>query len=140
MQLKIKKLNPEAKLPKFGYSDDAGMDLFSVEDIAIISGEKAEVRTGVAVEIPNGYAGLLWDKSSVANKNIHVVAGVFDAGFRGEYRVLMVNLGRENIEIKKGQKIAQVLIQKIEHPEIVEVDELSESERGLGRLGSTGEF
>ncbi|MFH1175381.1 MAG: dUTP diphosphatase [bacterium] len=140
MQLKIKKLSPDAKLPKFAYNDDAGMDIFALEDTLLIAGEKTIVKTGIAMEIPQGYIGLVWDKGSLANKNIHTMAGVVDAGYRGEVLILVFNLGKENIEIKKGQKIAQILIQEFSHPEIIEAEELSETDRGLGRIGSSGMF
>lgn len=143
MLLKIKKLSPISKLPSFAHSDDAGLDLFSNENLEIQPREKANIKTGIIMEIPNGYAGLIWDKGGVANKSIHTLAGVVDAGYRGEIIILLINLSDEIYEIKKGQKIAQMLIQKIEHPEIKEVlsnDEIQESERGDGKFGSTGMF
>ncbi|MCK5459539.1 dUTP diphosphatase [Candidatus Parcubacteria bacterium] len=143
MLLKIKKISPDAKLPTFAHSDDAGMDLYSSEDLEIQPRKKVNIKTGVIMEIPKGYAGLIWDKGGIANRSIHTLAGVVDAGYRGEVIVLMINLSNETYKIKKGQKIAQMLIQKIERPEIKEVltdDKMQESLRGSGKFGSTGLF
>ena len=143
MLLKIKKISPDAKLPSFAHSDDAGMDLYSNDDLEIQPREKVNIKTGIIMEIPKGYAGLIWDKGGIANKSIHTLAGVVDAGYRGEIIVLLINLSDEIYEIKKGQKIAQMLIQKIERPEIKEVlsdNKIQDSSRGDGKFGSTGLF
>jgi len=139
MQLQIKKLHPEAKLPSYAHATDAGMDLFTVEDFTLEPGEFRQVHTGVAIVFPEGYAGLTWDKGGVSHKrHIKTMGGVFDADYRGEYIIGLINLGQETQSFAKGDKIAQLLIQKVEHPEIVEVDELEETARGEGRFGSTG--
>ncbi|MFH0853991.1 MAG: dUTP diphosphatase [bacterium] len=140
MILKIKKLNPYAKIPYFAHNDDGGMDLFAIEEIHLAPGEKNNIATGIAVEIPEGYAGLIWDKGSMANQCLHTIAGVIDAGYRGEVIILIINLSKEFITIKKGQKIAQMLIQKIEQPEIIETFELSDTARQDNKFGSTGKF
>ena len=90
--------------------------------------------------IPQGHVGLVWDKSGISLKGIHRLAGVVDAGYRGEVRVVMVNLGTEPFEIKPGMKIAQMLIQPVEAPTIVESDTLDDTSRGAGGFGSTGLF
>ncbi len=139
MKLKIKKLDKNARLPKYAHANDAGMDLFSIEDKILESGERFVCGTGIALAIPEGYVGLIWDKSGVAAKGgIKTMGGVVDSSYRGEVGVVLKNLSKEKYEIKKGEKIAQMLIQKVENPEIKEVDDLEDTERGKGGFGSTG--
>ena len=139
MKLQIKKLTAKARLPEYAHSGDAGMDLFSVENITIKPGERIVCRTGIAMKIPDGYVGLIWDKSGIASKDgIKTMGGVIDSGYRGEIGVVLQNLSRENYEIKRGDKIAQMLIQKVESPQIEEIEELNDTERGEGGFGSTG--
>jgi len=138
MKIKIKKLNPEAIIPNYANEGDAGMDLYSVEDIVLKSKHRAIVGTGISIELPKGFVSLIWDKSGIAQKGIKTMGGVIDCGYRGEYKIVLVNLSSDNFVIKKGQKIAQVLIQKVESPKIEVVDELSESSRGDGGFGSSG--
>lgn len=139
MKIQVKKLHPEAKIPDFSHPGDAGMDLYSVADIVLKPGERASVPIGLAIAIPDGYVSLIWDKGGPSHKfGIKTLGGVADCGYRGEYLVGLVNLSQEDFEIKVGQKIAQLLIQKVEHPEVEEVTELDETSRGDGRFGSTG--
>ncbi len=139
MQIKVKKLNSEAKLPTHGHPGDAGLDFYALEEVVFAPGAQMRVHTGVALEIPDGYVGLVWDKSSISfNKSLKIVGGVIDAPFRGEFVASMVNLSSETQTLEKGQKFTQMLIQKFEHCDILEVNELSETVRGLGREGSTG--
>lgn len=139
MQLQVKKLHPDAKLPQFAHATDAGLDLYTVENVAIAPGERISIATGIAVQIPVGYVGLIWDKSGIAQKGgLKTLGGVIDADYRGEVFVGLLNTGAEQYEFTSGQKIAQMLIQKIEHPEIIEVDELDDTDRGDGAFGSTG--
>ncbi len=139
MKIQIKKLHPDAKIPKFALEGDAGMDLYSVENIILKPGERVSCPTGIAIKIPQEYVGLIWDKGGPSHKfGIKTLGGVFDSNYTGEYLIGLVNLSQEEYKIEKGQKIAQVLIQKIEQPEIEEVDELEETNRGDGRFGSTG--
>ncbi len=139
MILKVKKLHPEAKLPIFAHPGDAGMDLFAFEDVEVPSGRSAKIRVGISLEIPEGYVGLCWDKSGLSmNHGIKVLGGVIDSGFRGELVVAVFNLGPENYTFHKGDKVMQILIQKVENPEIVEAEELSDSARGENGFGSTG--
>jgi len=140
MKLKVKKMSPDAKLPLYGHKGDAGMDLFSSLEYVLHKGEVYAVPTGIKVEIPKGYVGLVWDKSGVSLKGVHRFAGVVDAGYRGEIKVVMANLGQDPFVIEKGMKIAQLLIQPIEEAEIVEVEDLKDSTRGEGGFGSTGKF
>jgi dUTP pyrophosphatase len=139
MKIQIKKIHPDAKVPKFALEGDVGMDLYSVADIVLKSGERVSCPTGIAIGIQKGFAGLIWDKSGISHKNgIKTLGGVIDSNYRGEWLVGLVNLGQEEYKIEKGQKIAQVLFQKIEIPEIEEVNELEETNRGEGGFGSTG--
>jgi len=139
IKLKVKKLHPDAKLPEFVHHGDAGMDLFSKEKVTIKVGERVKISTGIAVEIPHGYVGLVWDKSGLAATHmLKNLGGVMDAGYRGEYIVTLINLGHEDYVVEKHHKIGQLLIQKVEHPKIVEVEELSDSVRGTGGFGSSG--
>lgn len=139
MKLKIKKLNQDAKLPSYAHKGDAGLDLYSCEDCVIPAGERKLISTGIAIELPEGYVALVWDKSGIAaNNGIKSMGGVIEYTYRGEYKVILFNTSKEDYEIKKGDKIAQLLIQPIETAEIEEVENLSESERGDGAFGSTG--
>jgi dUTP pyrophosphatase len=139
MRLRVKKLVPEAKMPTRAREADAGLDLYSMESCVIAPMERLTVRTGIAMEIPIGYAGLVWDKSGLAAKaGIKTMGGVIDAGYRGEIQVILANLGHETHAVAVGEKIAQMLIQKVELLPVEEVSDLSDSERGDGGFGSTG--
>ncbi len=139
MQIKVKKLDPAAKSPCFAHDDDAGLDLFSLRDwIVKPDGQVYKIDTGLAFEIPAGFVGLIWDKSGISLKGIKTVGGVIDSGYRGDITVGVVNLSKKDYVINAGDKIAQILIQKVEHPDVVEVKELSVSKRGDKRYGSTG--
>lgn len=137
--LKIKRLHPDARVPSYAYAGDAGLDLCVCEESTFAVGEYKAVGTGLAFEVPEGHVGLIWDKSGLSIKNgLKTLAGVLDSGYRGELMVGMINLGKEQYTFRKGEKIAQLLIQKIEHPTIKEVEELSETHRGEKRFGSSG--
>ncbi|MFA5934208.1 MAG: dUTP diphosphatase [Candidatus Paceibacterota bacterium] len=139
MKLKIKKIHPDAKVPTYAHHGDAGFDVYACEEAALEPGERRTIRLGIAIEIPHGYVGLVWDKSGLAkNHGIINLAGVIDSGFRGESMILLHNLSDKLYEIQKHDKIAQMLIQPVEIVEIEEAEELSESSRGEGGWGSTG--
>ncbi len=139
MKIKVKKLNKNAKLPTHGHPGDAGVDFYTVEDVIFGAGKQGEVRTGIAVEIPEGYVGLIWDKSSISfNLGLKIMGGVVDSSYRGEIIMNLLNTSGKEVLLQKGHKVAQMLIQKFEHCDILEVKELSETVRGLGREGSTG--
>ena len=141
MQVKIKRLHPEAKLPNYAHPGDVGLDLYSLENHTIKPGERKLFMLGFALEFEAGYAAIVKDKGSLPKEGgLHTMAGVFDAGFRGEYNVLLVNLGSEPYEIKKSQKIAQLVIFPVAIAELKEADDLSSSSRGSGQFGSTGKF
>lgn len=138
MQLKYKKLNPAAKITGYARPGDVGLDLFSLEEKTLHPGEHHRFYVGVAFEFPVGYAGIIKDKSSISSKGLHTMGGVFDAGYRGEYNVHLVNLSNEPYTIEKGDKIAQVIFYPVALAQLQEVSELSESERGDQGFGSTG--
>ncbi len=139
MKLEIKKLEQDAVLPARAHADDAGLDLYSYETFVLAPGERRTVKTGIALAIPTGYVGLIWDKSSVPHKfGVKTMGGVIDASYRGEVGVIMVNLSTEPYQVEKGAKISQLLIQKVELPDVCEVTELDDTIRGDGGFGSTG--
>jgi len=139
MELKVSKLNKEAVLPSYSYEDDAGFDLYSVEEVSVDPSRRFQIKTGIAMQIPAGYVGLIWDKSGLSHKfGIKTLGGVIDSGYRGEIIVGIINLSDENHTFKKGEKIGQMIIQKKENCEIVEVENLEEAERGDRGFGSSG--
>lgn len=139
MKLQAIRLTKAAKLPHFAHHNDAGMDLFAAEAVSIPPQERVQVKTGIALAIPDGYVGLIWDKSGLSHKyGLKTLGGVVDAGYRGEILVGITNLGTSVHTFAAGDKIAQMLIQKIEYPDIEEVSELDETTRGEKGFGSTG--
>ncbi|MBU4202575.1 MAG: hypothetical protein KKD59_01230 [Acidobacteria bacterium] len=96
MKLRVKRIHKEARLPSYGHPGDAGMDLYAVEDVVLERGNPVPVPTGIQVAIPVGHVGLVWDKSGVSLSGVHRLAGVIDAGYRGEIRVVLINLDRKN--------------------------------------------
>jgi len=139
MKVKIKKINSQAKIPQFAFDGDAGMDLFCNENISLDSMQRASISTGIAIKIEKGYVGLIWDKSGLSQKQgLKTLGGVIDSNYTGEWFVGLINLSQEKIKIKKGQKIAQVLFQKVEQPEIELVQEIKNTNRGNKAFGSTG--
>ncbi|MFC2158022.1 dUTP diphosphatase, partial [Acidobacteriota bacterium] len=104
MKLRVKKIHELAKLPIYGHAGDAGMDLFSVEDLTLEPGQAVPVPTGIQVAISEGYVGLVWDKSGISLKGVHRLAGVIDSGYRGEIKVVMINLSEEPFQVEKGKK------------------------------------
>ena len=139
VKIKIKKLHSDAKVPSYAHEGDAGMDVYSNEDLIIGAGKRVLVSTGISTEFPVGYVALVWDKSGIAVKGgVTKMAGVIDAGYRGEWKIALLNTSEEDYEIKKGEKIAQVLLQKVESPEIEIVEDVENSSRGDGGFGSTG--
>ena len=138
MKIKVKRLNPDAKLPKYAHPGDVGLDMCSLEDKTVNPMEHVRLYTGFALEFPSGYGAFVKDKGSISKAGLHTMGGVFDAGYRGEYNVHLINLGDKPYEIKKGDKIAQLVVLPVEIADIEEVDELSDSVRGTGAFGSTG--
>lgn len=139
LDIQVQKLHKDAKIPEFAHNTDAGMDLCGVEEVSIAPGEHTVVPTGIAMAIPEGYVGLIWDKSGNAIKRgLKVLGGVIDAGYRGEIKIGIVNHGKEAHTFDVGDKVAQMLLQEVSHANFEEVDSLDETERGEGGFGSTG--
>lgn len=139
MQLKIKKLRPDIKLPTYGHAGDAGFDVYIPTEVTIQPGERKTIPLGLALEIPEGYAGLLLDKSSLSHKHgIQSFGGIIDSGYRGEFHAGIMNCSDKPYTFEKGDKIIQMLIMPVAHVDIVEAEELSASARGKGSFGSTG--
>lgn len=139
MHIKVKKLDDSLKDISYAKEGDAGFDLYAREEVIIAPGSHTAIPTGIALEIPNGYVGLIWDKSGLSiNNALKVLGGVVDAGFRGEVMVGMVNLGPASYTFAKGDKVAQMLIQKVEQAIFETVENLSNSHRGETGFGSSG--
>src|SRR5215204_3531789 len=140
--LAVKRLHPDATLPRRAYADDAGLDLHAVEAVTLAPGARASVGTGIAVAIPEGQAGLVLPRSGLAAR--HGVAlvnapGLIDAGYRGEVRVLLLNTDRaEPVTLRAGDRIAQLVLAPVAVAEVVEVAELGATARGEGGFGSSG--
>jgi dUTP pyrophosphatase len=142
VHLPFKRLDPEASLPSAAHPGDAGLDLRANVDLIVDAGERAMVPTGIAVAIPEGYAGLVLPRSGLASREGLTLAnapGLIDAGYRGEIICSVVNLDRtQPVKIVRGDRIAQLVIVPIAAVEPEWVDELPASERGEGGFGSTG--
>lgn len=138
----IKRLNPEVPLPNYAYEGDAGLDLRSAEDVTLRPFERRLISTGLAVAIPEGYAGFVQPRSGLALKQGLSMAntpGLIDAHYRGELKICAINLDPQNdIAIKRGDRIAQLVIQRVPVVSLVEVDGLDETDRGAGGFGSSG--
>lgn len=142
MRIEVTRLDQGLPLPTYARPGDAGLDLLAAEDAELKPGERAAVATGIAVAIPEGFAGFVHPRSGRALKEGLTVAnapGTIDAGYRGEIKVILVNLDpNEPVYVSRADKIAQLVIQKVETAELVEVSELPPSDRGDGGFGSTG--
>jgi len=142
VRIEIKRIDPELPLPSYARDGDAGLDLSSSEDVTLKPGERVVVRTGFAIAIPEGHAGFVHARSGRALREglaLPNAPGVIDAGYRGELKVLLVNLDPvEPIYIARGEKIAQLVVQRVERAELEEVAELRPTTRGAGGFGSTG--
>jgi len=137
--VKIKRLKPNAILPKYAHDGDAAMDLYSVENYVVPSGKRQLVSTGIAMEFPEGFFASIRDRSGLAmKKGITILGGVVEYTYRGEYGVVLLNTGGEDFVINAGDRIAQVVIQPVATAVVEEVSELSGTARGVGAWGSTG--
>jgi dUTP pyrophosphatase len=141
-QVLISRLDPGLPLPAYAQPGDAGADLRSAIDLTLAPGERAMVPTGIAIALPDGFAAFVHPRSGLAARHgLSMVntPGTIDAGYRGEISVLLINHDHtEPITIERGDRIAQLVIQRVEHASFVEVDELPDSLRGAGGFGSTG--
>lgn len=140
MRVKIKRLHPDAKMPTQGTSGAACFDLYAVEDTALENGMPAKVRTGLAFEVPAGYCMVVYSRSSSALKGLVLTPLIVDSDYRGEVFVLARHIvfGEPHYQIHKGDRIAQVKVEKLDDTTFEWADELSETERGAGGYGSTG--
>ncbi len=136
--LPIRRLDAAAVLPTRAHHDDAGLDLYGLEDAVVPPGEGRVLRTGVAVAVAAGHVGLVCDRSSMAKRGLKTAGGVIDAGYRGEVGVVVWNLSREPQSVKKGERVAQMLVVPIAVPAPIESSDLGETKRGAGGFGSTG--
>lgn len=142
MKLRVKRLHPDARLPRYahGPAEDAGMDLCAVEEVVLEPGVPFAVPTGLAIEVPTGYEAQVRPRSGLALKHgitLPNSPGTIDPGYRGELKVIMLNLGREPFVVRKGDRIAQMIVVRYETIEWEE-EELSQSLRGDGGFGSSG--
>lgn len=138
LPVKIKKLYDDVEVPAYATPGDVGLDMKARAQHTIEPGEYATFYVGFSLEFPEGYAALVMDKGGRAQAGLHTMGGVFDAGYRGEYNVQLINHGTEPYTVESGHKIAQLVIVPIAQAVFEEVDELSDSVRGEGRFGSTG--
>ena len=154
MILEYRKVRPNTRTPERANPSDAGWDLYADDDMEIWPGETKLISTGVSLEIPDGYVGLIWDRSSMGVKGIHRHAGVIDSGYRGEVKVCLHNSKHSNVNrmlsdmvdkkkagvltMSRGDRIAQILFQEAPVFKLVETDALVETARGAGGFGSSG--
>lgn len=140
IEVAVRRLRPDAEIPSQAYEGDAGLDLAACEPAVLEPGERAIVPTGVAVEIPEGYAGFVQPRSGLAARHgVGIVnsPGLIDSGYRGEIRVVLLNTGREPFSVEAGMRIAQLVIAPVASVRLVEVDALAASERGTQGFGSS---
>lgn len=138
VSFRVRKLSPEATLPTRENASDAGIDIYTNESYTLRPGERHTFSTGIAVEFPEGYVALFWDRSGLGSRGIHRLAGVIDSGYRGEWKVVLLNTTDQPYKIEKGDKIIQCVLQKFEPVEIEEVEVLSETARAEAGFGSSG--
>ena len=142
VQVLITRLDPDLPLPRYAKGGDAGADIVSRIDITLAPGERALVPTGIAIALPDGYVALVHPRSGLAIKHGVTMVnapGTIDAGYRGELQIILINHDKsESVSFRRGDRIAQLVIQKVERAEFVEVQELPGSGRGTGGFGSTG--
>jgi dUTP pyrophosphatase len=141
IRIEVTRLDPAAALPAYAREGDAGLDLHALSDVTLAPRHRALVGTGLSIAIPTGYAGLVLPRSGLAlTQGVTVLnaPGLVDAGYRGELKVLLVNHGDQPVTLRRGERVAQLVIQRVEQAELVEVAELPPSARGAGGFGSTG--
>lgn len=144
LEIAVQRLDRDLPLPSYAHPGDAGADLLTTVDLTLAPGERAMVPTGIAIALPEGYAAFVHPRSGLAARHglsIVNTPGTIDAGYRGEIKVMLVNHDpREPIELRRGDRIAQLVVQRVERARFAEVGELPGSVRGAGGYGSTGGF
>lgn len=141
IELKIKRINEEARMPEYAHEGDAGLDLFSVDDLIILPGESKLVKTGIQIELPKETEAQIRPRSGLALKNQITVLntpGTIDEGYRGEIGVILINHGKQEFHVEKGMKIAQMVVKPVFRVNVKEIEELTDTSRGEGGFGSTG--
>ena len=141
MTVRFRKVHPDAALPSYAHPSDAGMDVRSVEDLTIAPGRRALVHTGLVMLLPPMYEAQVRPRSGLALKSGITVLntpGTIDSGYRGEVGVILVNFGDTDFQVKKGDKVAQIVIAPVVQAQVVETSEVDETDRGAGGFGSTG--
>jgi dUTP pyrophosphatase len=139
MQVLCKRLTPTSRLPVRSSKNSAGYDLYSDQEVTVRPGHRKLIKTGICLEIPDGHYGRIAPRSSLARDfGINVGAGVIDPDYRGEVMILLFNHGEKDLEIHVGDRIAQIIFEKISTPVIIETEKISETSRGTGGFGSTG--
>ena len=141
MTLRFKKVHPDAVLPSYAHPSDAGMDVRSVEDVTLAPGKRALVHTGLVMLLLPMYEAQVRPRSGLALKSGVTVLntpGTIDSGYRGEVGVILINLGETEFQVRKGDKIAQLVIAPVTQPDVAEVFEIDETDRGSSGFGSTG--
>ena len=140
-RLQVRRLDPDVPLPSYAHPGDAGLDLASAEDRVLRPGERGAISTGLAIAVPDGWVGLVHPRSGLSLRDGVTVVnapGTVDSGYRGELKVLLVNLGDRPVEIARGERVAQLVLQRVGRAMVEEVDELDDTTRGEGGFGSTG--
>jgi|UniRef100_UPI004049347C dUTP pyrophosphatase len=142
VKILIKRLDPDVPLPQYAKGGDAGADIVSAVDITLAPGERALVPTGISIALPDGYVALVHPRSGLAIKHGVTMVnapGTVDAGYRGELKLILINHDqKESVSFKRGDRVAQLVIQQVERAEFIEVQELPGSGRGTDGFGSTG--
>ena len=137
--ININLLSPNANIPSRGSDESAGLDICTIESVTITAGQRALLKTGIAMSMPRGYVGLIWPRSKLAAKmGVDVLAGVVDSDYRGEIMVSLLNTGQDAVELRSGDKVAQMIIQKhFSDMEIRVVDDLDRTMRGYSGVNSS---
>jgi dUTP pyrophosphatase len=141
IELPVVRLDPSVPVPGYAHPGDAGLDLAASRDVTLAPGDRAAVPTGLAVAVPDGWVGLVHPRSGLARRHGVTVVnapGTIDAGYRGEVQVLLVNLGADTVTLARGDRVAQLLLQRVGRAVVVEVATLEDSVRGTGGFGSSG--
>ena len=137
----VQRLDPGTPMPAYARADDAGLDLHAAETVTLAPGARALVRTGIAVAIPPGFAGFVLPRSGLALRHgvtLLNAPGLIDAGYRGEVKALLINHGQESVTLTRGDRIAQLVVQRVEHVTLAPVSDLAPTTRGARGFGSTG--